>query len=80
MDLKEQTPDELGRINTRGQKHYTVKLTEAEMQAVANGITGFYRVTSRDPKSMISAEQTGLILNVMDKFKDACNNGLVTLS
>lgn len=61
-----------GRVNTTGQRHYTLKLTEAEMQAVSNGIAGFYRVVNRE-KRQISAEQTGLILNVMDKFRDAYN-------
>lgn len=76
--MENEIPNE-GRINTRGQKHFTLKLTEAEMQAVSNGIAGFYNTFNKQ-KRKISAEQTGLILNVMDKFKEAYNKGLVTLN
>lgn len=47
-----------------------VFLSRAEMEALANGITGFYNLAAKE-KMTPSTEQTALILSAMEKFKKA---------
>lgn len=55
-------------------QEYDLRLTEREMQCVANGLTAFFNVATRE-KTTINPQQTVELLNVMEKFKAALSKG-----
>ena len=51
-------------------KIYQVKLTEREMQTLANAVAAFYNVANREDAE-INPVQTATLQGVMEKFKRA---------
>lgn len=49
-------------------KKYQVEMTEREMQFVANALSGFYRVCTREGLT-VDFSQTTALLNVLERFK-----------
>lgn len=57
---------------------YAVHLSHKEMTCIANAVTGFYNVMTRE-RVKISAEQAITIKGALEKMKHACKADIVVV-